>query len=87
MGIMIGDGRVSAHEPTDETAVLCLAHFSVALSCPHRFRDRQVFRQAMRIVAPSRRAEPFLTVSCVRTRAAAGSFSRTRGVEPRRGFD
>jgi hypothetical protein len=30
--IMCGDGRVSAHESTDETAVLCLAHLIIALS-------------------------------------------------------
>jgi len=74
--IMIRDGRVSAHEPTDETAVLCLAHLSVALSFV--LIVSEIAKSFARLDGMSRHPgapSPPLTVSCDCTCAAAGSFS------------
>jgi len=75
MRIIIGDGRVSAHEPTDETAVLCLAHFSVALSFVLIVTG--IAKSFARLDGMTRQLgalRPFLTVTYGRTRAVTGSF-------------
>ncbi len=76
MRIIIRDGQVSALEPTAETAVLCLAHLSVALS--FFLIVSEIAKSFARLDGMLRHPgapSPFLTVTCVRTCAAAGSFS------------